>query len=151
MPAEILNKKEKEKILEPLQERFGIEKLPYLLLKTGREKIRGFSGHLSREELKHLMDAVVVEIIGIYLLKEDKHEAFRLSLDGVHLLSSSLKKNILDISDEQAAHWLKGEDIEVDKELFGFYVIKNNSDFLGCGKASQGRLVNFIPKERRIR
>ncbi len=151
MPAEMLRKAEKERVVEPLQERFGIENVPYLLFKTGKEKVRGFSGHLSREELQALFDCVVVEIIGLYLFKEDKHDELRMSLDATHLLKKDIQKNILEITDEQALKWLKGEDLSVEASLFGFYVVINKNDFLGCGKASQGRLINFIPKERRLR
>ncbi len=138
-------------MLEQLQEHFGIEKVPYLLFKTGKEKIRGFSGHLSREELQAFFDTVVVEIVGLYLAKEDKREEFRLGLDGVHLLQGTLQKGFFDLNDEQAQRWLKGEDLEVDSSLHGFYIARNKEDLLGCGRATQGRFINFIPKERRIR
>ena len=49
----ILNKKEKAQIIEEL-ENYGIEKPNYLYLETGREKIRGYSGNLSRDELANL-------------------------------------------------------------------------------------------------
>lgn len=149
MPARVLDKRERERILEHVKERFDIEKFNYLLFKTGKEKIRGFSGHLSKEELQKLIQAVNVEIIGLYFFKEEKNNELRLSLDATHLLS--VGKNILKINLEQADRWLRGEDLEVDAGLYGFFIIHSNTDFLGCGRAKDGRLVNFIPKERRIR
>ena len=151
MPAEILSRHEKDLLIEQLKNRFGIEKLPYLLFKTGKEKIRAFSGHLSRDELNTLFKTATVEIIGIYLVKEEKKNEARLSLDANHLLHEQISKNIFILDEQQAKKWMKGEDIYVDKDLFGFYILKNDNDFMGCGKASQGRMINFIPKERRVR
>jgi len=39
---------EKKKILQQLEKQFGITKLPFLLTKSGKEKIRGFTGDLTR-------------------------------------------------------------------------------------------------------
>lgn len=33
----------------------------------------------------------------------------------------------------------------------GFIVMKNNDDYLGCGKASETKITNFIPKSRRLK
>ncbi|RMF06600.1 hypothetical protein D6764_01915, partial [Candidatus Woesearchaeota archaeon] len=32
----------------------------------------------------------------------------------------------------------------------GFQIVRSGGDFLGCGKASQGRLFNYVPKARRL-
>ena len=38
---------EKKKLIEELGKDFGIEKLNYLLIESGRERIRGFTGHMN--------------------------------------------------------------------------------------------------------
>ena len=98
---------EKRKIIEKLKEQFGIEELPYLLIESGKEKIRAFSGHLSKEELMKIKDLAYVEVIGLYLLKEENSE-FRLSLDASLALSNQITKNIIEISDQQFEDWIRG-------------------------------------------
>jgi len=63
----LLKRAEKEKILAKLREQFGIEELNYLLIKQGKERIRAFSGSLSREELEKLGESVNIETLGTYL------------------------------------------------------------------------------------
>ena len=144
----ILNTSEKKKFLEQLKEQFGIEEMPYLLIESGKEKIRGFSGNLSRDELSFLSREINVETIGCYLFKIEK-QGLRLSFDAPLLLNP--KENIIEISDEEAISWLKGKNLEYSGDKKGFVVIKNKDYFLGCGKASEGRITNFVPKERRLR
>lgn len=147
MTIEFAKNADKKKIMEKLEEQYGIDKMNYLLVKSGRDKIRGFTGSLSKEEILVLSRNINIEVIGLYLFKEEN--GIRLSFDAPLLLDA--KKSIIEISDEQAESWLKGSDIFVEDKRHGFVILKNNQDFLGCGKASQGRIANFVPKERRIK
>ena len=142
----ILNSTEKKKILEQL-EQFGIEKLNYLLFQTGKEKIRGYSGNLSIQEINMLARTIRVEIIGLYLFKQDL--GLRLSLDATQILKPS--KKIINTNDIQAQSWLKGEDLNITTNQQGFVIIKHNQDFLGSGKSAGNLILNFIPKERRLK
>lgn len=142
----ILSRQEKRKIEEEL-ESFGISKLPYLLIETGREKIRGYSGSLSIQEINKLARETRLEIIGIYLFKQDN--GIRLSLDACHLLKPN--KKIIQLDDEKAKLWVKGNDLILTTDLKGFVIIKHKDNFLGSGKAAEGKILNYIPKERRIR
>jgi len=36
-------------------------------------------------------------------------------------------------------------------EKWGFVIIKHNKDFFGSGKFKDGRLLNFLPKIRRLK
>jgi len=146
---QILRSREKKKILEQLNEQFGIEKIPYLLLRFGKEKIRLYSGSLSSQELSILDKNLRVESAGLYFLKQHP-EGLRLSLDSLSLLKEQITKNILDINDEEAEKWLRGFDLEI-KTGRGFKILKNNNEFLGCGKSTGDRITNFVPKERRIK
>lgn len=147
---ETLKRAEKERVLERLNKQFGITHLPYLLIRQGREKVRAFSGSLSREELEKLGENINIELVGVYLCKEEGSE-FRLSHDAPTLLSSQITKNIIELNDEQAQNWLKGHDLELASEIRGFVVLKYKNFLIGCGKASSGRITNFVPKERRVR
>lgn len=147
---ETLKKAEKQRILEKLNEQFGITSLPFLLIKQGRDKVRAFSGSLSREELEKLGENINIELVGIYLCKEE-YEGMRLSHDAPTLLNSQITKNILELDDKQASDWLHGNDLQLSTDLRGFVVLRHKDLLIGCGKASQERVTNFVPKERRIK
>lgn len=149
MRFEIISRKEKEKIVEQLNKQFGITQLPFLLIRQGREKIRAYTGSLSREELSILGQNVNIETVGIYLCKEEN--GIRLGHDALSLLQNQITKNIIQLDDKQASEWLKGNNIETDKGLQGIFVLKHKNYLIGCGKAGNGRIANFVPKERRIK
>lgn len=145
-----LNNKDKKKILEQLNKQYGIEKLPYLILKFGQDKLRLYSGNLSKEELYSLDNNLRIENIGLYFAKYEEGNNIRLTLDGVQLLKNQITKNILELNDNQAQDWLKGHDLEIKSDK-AWKILKNKDDFLGCGKSTGEKITNFVPKERRIK
>ena len=148
MNIKFLKSSEKKKLLAELEEQFGITKLNYLLLETGKEKIRGFSGTMTKEEIKELGEIANVEIIGLYLIKKERK--LRLSLDATHTLKDQITKNIIEINNNQLEDWLRGKNLEIVKDG-GVHVIKCGDDFIGCGISDGKKLINHVPKERRIR
>jgi NOL1/NOP2/fmu family ribosome biogenesis protein len=154
-------KSDKEKILQKL-EYYGIKNLPFLLCYSGKEKIRGYSGNLSIQEIQELNDAVSIEIAGMYLFNYyEANDELRLSFDAISALKSQITKNIIELDDKQSEEFMKGRDImfnEQEKIKFkdephGFKIIRQTStgDFLGTGKLSEARISNYMPKERRLR
>jgi len=148
MKIQFIKSSKKKKIIQFLTAQFGISKLPYLLIKAGKEKIRAFSGHISKEEIQTLNKLTNIEIIGLYLLK--KEQDFRLSLDATHILEDQITKNILKINDSQFKDWIRGHDLEIQAPK-GTLVIKHNEDFLGCTKSNGQKAFNYIPKNRRLK
>jgi len=168
-----LTSTDKKKIIEQLNKQFGITELPYLIIQFGKEKLRLYSGILSKEELYYLDNEVRIETIGLYFAKyEDqknkstpKKDLFldapkstkdfgqneiRLTIDGVQLLKSQITKNILELNDKDADHWLSGNDLDIKSDR-GWKILKDKDEFLGCGKSTGERITNFMPKERRIK
>ena len=150
MKFQILTRKEKERIIEQLNKQFGITELPFLLIRQGREKIRAYTGNLSREELSILGENINIETVGIYLLKEENNE-IRLSHDACSILQKQIIKRIIELNDEQALEWMKGHDLMIETEYNGIVVLKHNNLLVGCGKSSGERITNFVPKERRVK
>jgi len=144
-----LKSNEKKRIIIQLNEQFEISKLPYLLIKFGKEKLRLYSGSLSREELNVLDKNIRIENAGLYFAKEQK-DGIRLTLDGTQILKEQINKNILEIDSKQAKEWLRGEDLLVE-EGRKFVILKYDGEFIGCGKSTGDRIINFVPKERRVR
>jgi len=152
-------KNEKKELLKKL-EYYGIKELPFLLSISGKEKIRAYSGNLSMDEITELNQQIGIELIGAYVF-HIHDEGVRLSFDAVQILKNQLTENIIEISEKQSAEFMKGNDILLTKEeeqefkntneTKGFKVIKCGNDFLGTGKLVDGRIVNYMPKERRLR
>ena len=145
----IINSSEKKEILEKLNYQFGIKNLPYLLIRFGQDKIRLYSGNLSKDDIKNLDKNTKIDNIGLYFAKI-QNDGIRLTIDGVQLIKNEITKNILEINDETAIKWLRGNDLDIKTDK-SFKIIKNNNEFLGCGKSTEDKITNFVPKERRIK
>jgi len=142
----ILNKKEIKKIYALLEKRFGFNddlELGFLMNNKNRLYVvnKDFAG-IDTEKLR-------INSVGLYFGEICGNE-IRLSIEGSAIVGKSATNNILDLDDEQAKDWLRGFDLNIDYEDKGFVLIRNK-DFLGCGKAVIKRILNFVPKNRRIK
>ncbi len=146
---QILRANEKKRIIEQLNGQFGISGLPYLFLRFGKEKLRIYSGNLSSNELNILDKNLRIESAGLYFAKQ-QDDGIRLSLDSLSLFKNQINKNILEITNEQAESWFKGQDLLIQSGKT-FKILANSGDFIGCGKSTGERITNFMPKERRIK
>ncbi len=143
MKIKFVRKAEKKKIAEKLN-KYGISNLPYLLLKTRKNELRAFSGSLSKQEIKTLNSKINISRIGLYIAEQINNQIM-LSFDSLSLLKP--KKRIIGINNKKAEKWLKGKDIKIDKDS-GYYILKNK-DLVGCGKISDKKMSNTLPKVRR--
>jgi NOL1/NOP2/fmu family ribosome biogenesis protein len=152
----ILNKKQKERFNNFLEENYNIE-IKGQIIKQSNNKLRIFTGNLSEHELNILMGTVRVETIGLYLAKiDDKNpENIRFSFDA-SFLAKNVKKNVLEVNDFQATEWFKGNDIEIESNThtpytYQYIFLKYKDEIVGCGKIAENKILNFVPKERRIK
>ena len=149
MNTHFIKSSDKKKILEKLNEQFGITNIPYLLIASGKEKIRAYSGHLSKDEIIDMGKLINIEVVGAYLLKEENEE-YRLSFDAPIILKNQITKSIVEINKEQFESWIRGNDLDITAEK-GVVVIKYQEDFLGSGKSNGEKIFNYVPKDRRLR
>jgi len=140
---------QKKKIIQQLNDQFGITSLPYLFLQFGKEKIRIYSGNLAKEDLNNLDKNTRIENMGLYFARIQP-DGIRLTIDGIQLVKDQITKNIMELNDNQAEEWFKGNDLDIKAES-SFKILKNNNEFIGCGKSTGDRITNFVPKERRIK
>jgi NOL1/NOP2/fmu family ribosome biogenesis protein len=157
MKISILDNAKKKKFIEGISN-FGIKRIHQLLVRSGTERIRAYSGSLSTEELMDLWRILPIEGVGLYFGKEliDRHgvREVRLSIDGLHVLKEQINNDDIILSDEQEKQWFYGRNIELEGDnKEGFVAVKDNlgKDFIGMGKIGAGgkMLYNFLPKERR--
>jgi NOL1/NOP2/fmu family ribosome biogenesis protein len=178
-PLNYLKPKDKKKIIEELNNNFGITNLPYLLLATGKKKIRAYSGHLSKEEIQTLNETTNIELIGTYLINK-KDTQLRLAFDAITLkeIKNQITKNIVEINEQQLQLWLRGHDLEFwmradersesainktptsktgvqlapqTKPIIGPVILKYLSDLVGTGKSNETKIFNYVPKERKLK
>ncbi len=151
----IFDKKEKQKIINMLDEQFGIDDFSGLIVKRGKERLFLFQGNFSPKEIKELERTIPIERVGVYfgkiVLGKDNSEKIRLSIDGVQIFREQIKKNIFELNDEQAREWMLGRELLIKTGKKDFLIIKYKDNFLGCGKASEEKITNFIPKNRRLK
>jgi len=150
MNIHFIKSNEKKELLNQLNNVFGISDLPYLLIESGKEKIRAFSGSLSKEEILELAKIAKIEVIGLYLIRQEREEDLRLSFDATHILKDQIKKRIVNLNEEQFNLWIRGNDLDMPTEK-GPAIIKYDLDFLGCGKSNGLKIFNYVPKDRRLK
>jgi|APSaa5957512576_1039674.scaffolds.fasta_scaffold44524_2 NOL1/NOP2/fmu family ribosome biogenesis protein len=161
MKIDPLNKSKKKNFLEELAF-LGKLRTSALFIKTGKERVRAYTGSLSIEEIWDFWRIFPVEGIGLYLGKEMINKSgvreVRLSTDGLHLFKDQIQSNILVLNPELEEKWFLGEDLELSEGMAtdivkGFVAVKSESsgDLIGVGKLNfdKNALQNFLPKERR--
>lgn len=162
MRIEIFKKKEKEQFNQFIEDKYGFE-LKGQIIKQSTNKLRIFTGNLSEHELSILTGTVRVETAGLYLATWDttnevkKEESIRFSFDA-SFLGKEATKNFLDLNDEQVKQWFRGEDIDLEgqyptesQDSQTYILLKYKNEMVGCGKLTQNKILNFVPKERRIK
>ena len=149
MKLAILKRNKRIEIEKILEKNYGI-KIPfkYQLVKLGKEKLRIFTGNLGARDILILSKILTIDTIGLYFafFKDDE---LRISFDSAILFGRNAI-NSVSLNDREAKEWLKGQDLEKNTQIRGYVIIKYQSDILGCGKATGRKILNFVPKERRI-
>ena|SRR3989344_3781121 len=137
--------KGKKTLLRQIEDQFGFSgKLDYSFFINQDKKVFIFNKDLQIDFSK-----IRVNSLGLYFANLENE--LRLTIEGSQIIGPKSKKNILDVDENQLHGWIHGEDIETDKKFEGFVLIKNNNDFYGTGKYKEGRIINFVPKERRLK
>jgi len=144
----ILNTREVKDIIKVLDSQWGYhDKGTYVWMMNSKMKIYIVSHDLSKIDL----ETVRIDSMGLYI-GEYKKRKFRLSLEGANIIGRKATKNVVELNLEERNQWMKGEDLLKDLgEIPRFIILKNEGDLLGCGRYKEGRVYNYIPKERRLR
>jgi NOL1/NOP2/fmu family ribosome biogenesis protein len=77
----------------------------------------------------------------------------RLSIEGSQLIGKIATQNLVSLSREQAIKWFRGEPLEItghQKDQQGFVILKTTTRIVGCGYITYDKILNFLPKTRRI-
>jgi len=155
MKIHILDRAKKKKFIAGL-ENLGMKKIPELLIRSGKEKIRAYSGDLSTEQIMEIWRLLPIEGVGLYVGKDMVNRSgvreVRLSLDGMHLWKDQLTDRNFILNVEQEELWFNGKDIELTEDQIkafesGFVCVKSSDskDFVGVGKIGRSPATSGIP------
>ena len=143
----ILNKKEVKNIFSIIKKQFDADvDLDYVFLMNNKNKLY----IVNKEAFNMDLDKLRINSFGLYF-GELRDNELRLSMEGSQLIGAKAKKNVLELGDKESREWLKGYDSSLKLKERGFVIIKHNNDFLGCGKVVQNKVLNYVPKTRRLR
>ena len=101
---------------------------------------------LNNEVSKLNLDKLRINSLGVYFGVFENN--FRLSIEGSQLIGDKITKSIIELEDP--TKWLEGNNVNADGEN-GLKIVKSGKDYLGTGQLKDGVLINYIPKERRIK
>lgn len=143
----ILNNKEIKEIYKLIEGQWGARvKLDYGFLRNNKNRIFVVSRDISRVDISKLR----LNSVGMYFCEDDR-SGIRLSIEGSQVIGPEASKNVVELDENETRRWLKGEDLEKDcKSCKGFVILKSKNDFLGSGKYTNGRILNYVSKTRRI-
>lgn len=144
----ILNSKAKKEIYAFLNNQFGFsEKFQQFVLKNHKDKLFLVSSDFDFEVSDGIKDITYGTYFG-----ELRSNELRLSIEGSQIIGPNCTKNIIELDDNQVKDWISGQDINIKYNKNTFIIVKNKlGDFLGCGKVKENILLNFIPKNRRVK
>ena len=143
----ILNSKEIKEMYELIERQWGAKiKIDLGFLKNNKNRVFIISKDISKIETSRLR----INSVGMYFCEIDDR-GIRLSIEGTQIVGAKATKNVVELNEEETKKWFKGEDLEKEcKDCSGFVILKNKKDFLGTGKYTNGRILNYVGKSRRV-
>ena len=142
-----LGSKEKKQLLLQIKKQWDADFNPdFAFFKNEKQKIYVINKDVAKIDLS----GARINSVGMYF-GEDKKGELRLSIEGSQLIGPLAKKNIIELNDEEAIAWLRGDDLQKECDCSGFIIMKHNDDYIATGKyTADQRILNFVPKARRL-
>ena len=141
-----LSAKKLKPVTELIKSTWGAEiKFPWAWYQSTKDDLFIISKDITKIDAKK----VRINSVGLYF-GELKNGELRLSIEGSQLIGPHATKNVVELNKEELRLWLRGEDLNKPVEEKGFVIIKSGNDFVGTGKPKEGRILNFVPKARRL-
>ena len=148
---EIMNSREKKRLFLKIEEQWGIK--PDFLKEYAFIKKQSGKIFISTKEAAETFQDINVRkySLGNYFGKITEKDNFRLSIEGSGLLGPNATRNVLELDRGMTLLWLAGHDLEIKTQMQGFLIIKSDEDYIGCGQATENKILNYVPKNRRIK
>lgn len=139
-----LNNKQTKNILSMIKARWGCDFPKDYVFIQNKEKILIVNKDIAKLDFEKIR----VNRVGLYVA-EISNDEIRLSIEGSQMIGKKAIKNVLDLQEQEARDWIRGNDLDIEAPK-GFFIIKYKNDFLGSGKSMGDKILNFVPKTRRI-
>lgn len=142
----ILTKKEVKQLLNKIKQQYNISNLDldYIFFKS-KDRIYLISKEFSKADLENLR----INSLGLYFA--NIRDKLRLTIEGSQIIGPLAKANVLEITETQLKEYFKGNNLKTNKNFKDFVILKYNDKFLGVGKYKDNQIINFFPKERRVK
>lgn len=147
----ILGSRERKEFIALLENQYGFTaSFPYLIFRNteGKHYI------LNQEGGDFIGEGLYLERVGVYL-GQDLHGEFRCTIEGSQRIGPHATKGVITLTPTQRDVWMLGRDValstpEQEELAQRFFLVRCGEDWLGCGKAKNGILLNHVPKERYV-
>ena len=141
-----LNSHDLKPMFKFIEDRWGVDlKGKYAFLMNNKGNV-----YLASKDVGALdLSGLHVNHIGYYVW-EWRHEEARPSIEGSQLIGPHAKHHVLKLNDGLFKLWIAGYDLQYTYADEGFVLMEHNGDFVGCGRAIEGKILNFVPKARRL-
>ena len=133
-------------IFNYLKDHWGVDtKFEWAWYQSAKNNLYVMSKDITKIDARKLR----INSVGLYI-GELKGGKLRLSIEGSQLLGPHAKKNIVELDGKELRQWLRGEELDKPVKEQGFVILKSGNDFVGCGNVKEGKILNFVPKARRL-
>ncbi len=146
MKPVILNRKDVKEVASKMKEQWGADYMPdYVFLRNDEDIFI-----VDRDVFRLDFERLNVNSLGLYF-GEFRKGSLRLSIEGSQLVGPLARRNVVELDEGETKLWLRGFDLEKKTAAAGYTLMSYKSDFMGTGRVKDGKILNFVPKNRRIR
>jgi len=143
-----LNKKNIEEIFKKIEEYYDIN-IDKSIIKKYRFFINKDKIYMFNKNFPDFLDEKYIKKYGLYIIKIEKNNIYRFSIEGAQIFGINSSKNI-EIKKENL-FYKSNENIKLEKDYEnGFYIARDSNDILCSVYIKNNILKDFIPKERKI-
>ena len=143
-----LNKSNIEEIFKKIEEYYNIN-VDKSIIKKYRFFIDKDKIYMFNRNFSDFLDEKYIKKYGLYIIKIEKNNRYRFSIEGVQIFGINSIKSI-EIKKENI-FCRSNEIIKLEQNYEnGFYIAKDNNDILCSVYIKNNILKDFIPKERKI-
>jgi NOL1/NOP2/fmu family ribosome biogenesis protein len=147
LPFTPLKSKEVKDVLKLIEKQWGcsLDFEGSALFRNNKDNL-----YLASRDVGRLpLDELRVTAIGCYI-GELKHGELRPSIEGSQFIGPTATKNVVALDAAETEAWMRGEDLPKQADTTGFVIVRHGKDYLGSGKCKDGKLLNYVPKTRRL-
>ena len=143
-----LNKKNIEEIFRKIEEYYSIN-IDKSIIKKYRFFINKDKIYMFNKNFPDFLDEKYIKKYGLYVIKIEKNNIYRFSIEGAQIFGINSSKNIK--IKKENLFYKSNENIKFEKNYEnGFYIARDGNDILCSVYIKNNILKDFIPKERKI-